>query len=115
MPTKLKAPSNASSVSHGGEEYLVKGGYVHVPDHAVGPLLNHGYLRVEAESDDELVSDEDDVEAINPDNMTKKELITFLREHKVSFPKPTTVGELRGIVSDYLKEHPDADKPEDEE
>jgi hypothetical protein len=114
MPTKLKAPLHASSVSHGGEEYQVKGGYVSVPDHAVDPLLAHGYEKIAVESDEEEVNLDDDVEALNPHNMSKHELIAFLKTHKVSFPRQTNVGQLRKMVEEYLEENPEAAKPAEE-
>jgi hypothetical protein len=107
MPTKMIAPAHASSIGHGGEEYLVKNGIVSVPDHAATELAAHGFKKfVEPEEDSELVTDEDVEGAINVHEMTKKEMIAFLKKRNVKFPKPISVGELREIVEQELKDNP---------
>lgn len=40
---RMKAPKRASSVSYDGEEYMVEGGHVVVPEAAYGDLVSHGY------------------------------------------------------------------------
>ena len=41
--TKMTAPDDCDSVTHGGETYSVKDGRIEVPSEAVEALLAHGF------------------------------------------------------------------------